>query len=82
MLDRVTISMTPSAGQSIFSFALRVSGTFMAMISSYIIWYIVDGHTAGVLVFFFLFSQIGFYISYKYPAYAPVGMIYSVTNCL
>jgi len=43
----VTISMTPSAGQSVFSFLMRVGGTAAAMCSSYIVWYIVDGHTAG-----------------------------------
>lgn len=74
--------MTPSAGQSVFSFGMRILGTLLAMITSLIVYYIVDGHTAGVLVFFFLFSQIGFYISYKYPVYAPVGMIFSVTNTL
>jgi len=46
----VTISMTTTAGQSIQTFGLRVFGTFVAMIGSYLIWYIVDGKTAGALV--------------------------------
>jgi len=78
----VTISMSPSAGQSLFSFLLRIAGTFAAMCTSFIIWYIVDGHTAGVLVFFWFFVMWGFYIVIKYPKIIPVGMIFSVTNTL
>ncbi|KAF4553310.1 ER transporter-like protein 1 [Elsinoe fawcettii] len=78
----VTISMSPSAGQSIFSFALRILGTLAAMITSFIIWYIVDGRTPGVLVFFWIFVMWGFYIVLKFPKITPVGMIFSVTNTL
>lgn len=78
----VTISMSPSAGQSVFSFLLRILGTFAAMVTSYIAWYIVDGHTAGVLVFFFFFVGWGFFIVKNYPRIVPVGMIFSVTNTL
>lgn len=78
----VTISMSPSAGQSLFSFLLRICGTFAAMCSSFIIWYIVDGHTAGVLVFFWFFVSWGFFIVLKFPRIIPVGMIFSVTNTL
>lgn len=78
----VTISMTPSAGQSVFSFGLRIIGTCAAMVTSFIIYYIVDGHTAGVLVFFWFFVMWGFYIVLKYPKFVPVGMIFSVTNTL
>lgn len=74
--------MSPSAGQSLFSFTLRLIGTFCAFVSSLIVWYIVDGHTAGVLVFFWFFVAWGFYIVLKYPRFIPVGMIYSVTNTL
>lgn len=74
--------MTPSAGQSLFSFVLRIIGTFAAMVTSFIMWYIVDGHTAGVLVFFWFFVAWGFFIVLKYPQFTQVGMIYSVTNTL
>lgn len=79
---QVGLSMSPSAGQSLFSFVLRLIGTFSAMVTSFIIWYIVNGHTAGVLVFFWFFVAWGFYIVLKYPRFIPVGMIYSVTNTL
>lgn len=39
----VAISMTRTAGQSLFNFVLRVVGTAIAMIGAYIVYYIVDG---------------------------------------
>ncbi|KAK4989139.1 hypothetical protein LTR50_003475 [Elasticomyces elasticus] len=78
----ITISMAPSAGESLFSFTFRIFGTFMAMCSSLVVYYIVDGHTPGVLVFFFLFVMWGFYIVLKHPRYVMGGMIYSVTTTL
>lgn len=78
----VTISMSPSAGQSVFSFGLRILGTTAAMVTSFIIWYIVDGHTAGVLIFFWFVVGWGFFIVLKFPRIIPVGMIFSVTNTL
>ncbi|KAJ9629567.1 hypothetical protein H2203_001941 [Taxawa tesnikishii (nom. ined.)] len=78
----VTISMTTSSGQSVFSFLLRICGTTAAMCTSFVVYYIVDGHTAGVLVFFWFVCMWGFYIVLKYPRIIPVGMIFSVTNTL
>ncbi|KAK1058243.1 hypothetical protein LTR74_013529 [Friedmanniomyces endolithicus] len=43
---------------------------------------IVDGHTAGVLVFFFIFLHGGIYIVVKHPSITPVGMITQVTLTL
>ncbi|EMC97852.1 hypothetical protein BAUCODRAFT_67516 [Baudoinia panamericana UAMH 10762] len=78
----ISISMSPSAGQSVRSFFLRVFGTFAAMVLSYIAYYIVDGKTAGVIVFYFIFLHGGVYIVLKYPAFIPVGMISQVTMTL
>lgn len=78
----ITISMTTSSGQSVFSFFLRIVGTLAAMVTSFIVYYIVDGKTAGVLVFFWLVVMWGFYIVLKHPRIIPVGMIFSVTNTL
>lgn len=54
----------------------------MAMVLAFICYYIVDGHTAGVLVFLFIFLHIGMYIVVKHPAIAPVGVISAVTLVL
>lgn len=42
------------------------------MLMSWIAYYIVDGKTAGVLVFFFILVHFGVYIVLKYPAITPV----------
>lgn len=58
----VAMSMTKTSGQAVFQFVLRVGGTAIAMIGSYVIWYIVDGHTAGVIVFLWLWIFLAFYL--------------------
>ncbi|KAL2357495.1 hypothetical protein BJ546DRAFT_964334 [Cryomyces antarcticus] len=81
-LIMVAISMTPTAGQSLFSFGLRVVGTAVAMVASLVIYYIVDRHVAGVLVFLWLFVSCGFYVVLKMPKFIMAAMISCVTTTL
>lgn len=74
-LIMIPISMTRTAGQSTWSFALRILGTFVAMVASYIIWYIVDGKTAGVIVFLWLWIFLAFYILLKQKTLLVAGII-------
>ncbi|KAF2031165.1 hypothetical protein EK21DRAFT_99917 [Setomelanomma holmii] len=78
-LIMVAISMTPTAGQSIFQFVLRIAGTLIAMIVAWLMWYIPGQHTAGILVFVFVFVAIGFYIPLKRMDLVIVGLIGVVT---
>ncbi|KAF1922856.1 uncharacterized protein M421DRAFT_77004 [Didymella exigua CBS 183.55] len=71
----VAMSMTPTAGQSIFTFVLRIGGTFVAMLFAWMIWYIPDQKTGGVLPMLWLFVAIGFYIPLKRMDLVVVGMI-------
>ncbi|KKA20157.1 Uncharacterized protein T310_5811 [Rasamsonia emersonii CBS 393.64] len=75
----VAISMSPTAGQSIASFVLRVLGTVIAIVGTFLIWYIPDGKTPGVIVFLFLYVAIAYYIPIKKPRYTMMGMINIVT---
>lgn len=77
--NNVPFQLTAS-GQSIFGFFCRVVGTFVAMVNSFIIWYIVDSRTAGVLVFLWLFSFVEFSLFFKYPQVIPGVMICIVTQ--
>lgn len=52
------------------------------MIAAYIIWYIVNGHTAGVLVFQWLWIMIAFYPVFKMPKYIIVAILGLVTSVL
>lgn len=75
----VAISMTPTAGQSIFQFILRIAGTFVAMCVAWLIWYIPDQRTAGVIPLLWFFVALGFYIPLKRMDLVIVGMISVVT---
>jgi hypothetical protein len=75
----VAISMTPTAGQSIFQFMLRIGGTFVAMLFAWLIWYIPDQKTGGIIPLLWLFVAIGFYIPLKRMDLVIVGMISVVT---
>ncbi|KAI9740198.1 MAG: hypothetical protein M1834_004776 [Cirrosporium novae-zelandiae] len=78
----VSISMTTTAGSGIFGFALRIFGTFAAMCASFIIWYIVDRHTAGILVFLALWLSCAHYTLLKFPAMVMASMISMITVIL
>lgn len=78
-LIMVAISMTPTAGQSVFQFSLRIAGTAIAMVVAWLIWYIPGQHTAGILVFVFVFVAIGFYIPLKRIDLVIAGLISVVT---
>ncbi|KAF2658887.1 hypothetical protein K491DRAFT_592135 [Lophiostoma macrostomum CBS 122681] len=75
----VAISMTPTAGQSVFAFLLRIIGTLGAMLVSWLVWYIPDQKTPGIIVFLFVFLTIVFYIPLKRMDLVIVGLISVVT---
>lgn len=81
-LVMIAISMTPTAGQSIASFALRIAGTVIAAVFSLLVWYIPDGHTPGVIIFLFLYNATAFYIPVQKPHLLVMGLIGIVTTNL
>ncbi|KAL1305049.1 hypothetical protein AAFC00_001990 [Neodothiora populina] len=69
----IVIGMSPSSGASIFGFIGRVLSTIVALVLSFIIYYIVDGRTAGVIVFLFIANCFEYYFYLKYPQiFGPV----------
>lgn len=81
-LIMVSISMTPTAGQSVWAFFLRALGTLFAMIMSWLIWYIPGQKTAGILVFLWFFLSLAFYIPLKRPDFIVIGLIFIITTTL
>jgi hypothetical protein len=75
----VAISMTPTAGQSIYQFMLRIVGTFIAMIIAWLIWYIPDQKTGGIIPLLWFFVALGFYIPLKRMDLVIAGIISVVT---
>jgi hypothetical protein len=78
----VAISMTRTAGSGIYGQFLRFGGTVLAMIASYIIWYIVDQQTAGIIVFLGITMFFYHYPLIKHPDTLVVPMIGMVTVIL
>jgi hypothetical protein len=78
----VAISMTQTAGSGIFGQFMRFAGTALAMVASYIDWYIVDQHTAGVIVFVGITMFLYHYLLIKSPDNPVVPMIGMVTVVL
>ena len=78
----IAIGMTMTAGIGVFGFLGRIIGSFLAMCTSIVIWYIVNGHPAGVIVFFFVFTFAEFYVFITYPKAMVVTLLSIVTQVL
>ena len=78
----VSISMTQTAGSGLYGQFVRIFGTFLAMVFSYIDWYIVDGHTAGVIVFVGISMFLYHYILVTKPDDPVIPMIGMITIML
>jgi hypothetical protein len=59
----IVIGMNPTSGQTMFGFVARIVATAISLVLSLIVWYIVDGKTAGVIVFLYLANV--FEVSYE-----------------
>ncbi|KAM0126869.1 hypothetical protein ACHAP3_009077 [Botrytis cinerea] len=69
-------------GQSIFGFLARVGGTALAMVTSIVIWYIVDQKTPGVVVMLWFFIFLEMYLFLKFPRLIPAWLVFIVTQVL
>lgn len=54
----IVIGMSPTSGQTMFGFVARILATTASLVLSLIVWYIVDGKTAGVIVFLYIANVI------------------------
>ncbi|KAJ5832819.1 hypothetical protein N7474_001130 [Penicillium riverlandense] len=78
----VNLSMSPTSGQSIFSFVLRIAGTTIAMVASLLVWYIPNEKTPGIIIFLFIFVSCGFYVPIKMFRFRVIGIISIVTTTM
>jgi hypothetical protein len=65
-----------------FGFFGRVAGTTLAMVASFVIWYIVDQKTPGVVVMLWLFIFVEMYLFLKLPRFVSVWLVAIVTQVL
>lgn len=78
----ISIGMTTTAGSGVFGFFGRIAGTVIAMCTSLVIWYIVDGQPAGVITMLWLFMFVEGYFLIKYPRFAVIAMLSMVSQIL
>jgi hypothetical protein len=78
----VAISMTQTAGSGMYGQSVRVFGTFVAMVCSYVDWYIVDGDSAGVIVFVGVTMFLYHYLLVTKPDDPVIPMIGMITVVL
>lgn len=78
----VAISMTMTSGSGVFGFIARIAGTFIAMCSSLLIWYIAGGRGVpiGVLILAWFANIFVLYFLLHYPRFTQVCMITMVTH--
>jgi hypothetical protein len=78
----VAISMTRTAGSGVYGQFLRFGGTAIAMVASYIIWYIVDQKTPGIIVFFAISMFLYHFPLVKHPDTIVASIIGMITIIL
>ncbi|KAL6697602.1 hypothetical protein J3F84DRAFT_369427 [Trichoderma pleuroticola] len=74
-LFAILLSMARTAGSSTFLLLGRVLGTLASMIASYIIWYVVDEKTPGILVFLWLWFIVLGYLFVKFPSLFSIWFV-------
>ena len=73
------IAMKSTSGHTSFEFVLRVLASVAGTIGSFVAWYIVDGHPAGVIVFLWIYMAASFYFGVVKPRYVILGIVSAVT---
>lgn len=75
----VALSMTPTSGLAMFNFFWRIFGTLVAMLAAWLVWYIPDQKTPGVLVVLYIFIFAGHWVLLKRVDLLIAGLISMVT---
>lgn len=78
----VSIGMTTTAGSGVFGFLGRIAGTAIAMCTSLVIWYIVDGKTGGVITMLWFFIFVELYFLIRYPRFTVIVILSVITQIL
>ncbi|KAJ5933679.1 hypothetical protein N7454_006008 [Penicillium verhagenii] len=78
----IAISMTSTVGSAMYGQSMRLLGTTIGMIMSYIDWYIVDHQPAGVLVFVGITMFLSHYPLIRFPTHPVPPIVEMVTVML
>ena len=75
----VALGMTPTSGLAMFNFVWRIFGTLVAMLAAWLVWYIPNKNTAGILVVLYIFISAGHWVPLKRIDLIIPGLISMVT---
>ncbi|KAK3213505.1 hypothetical protein GRF29_28g106573 [Pseudopithomyces chartarum] len=75
----VALGMTPTSGLAMFNFVWRIFGTLVAMLAAWLVWYIPNENTAGILVVLYIFISAGHWVPLKRIDLIIPGLISMVT---
>jgi hypothetical protein len=78
----INLSMSPTVGQSLSNFVLRVVGTAAAVALTILIWYIGGQTAAGTITVLFFFFCGDFYIQIEFPQYRLIALVCILTTTL
>lgn len=78
----IAISMAPTVGSAMYGQSMRLLGTSIGMVLSYIDWYIVDQQPGGVLVFVGITMFLSHYPLIRFPTHAVPPIVEMVTVML
>ncbi|OOQ84136.1 hypothetical protein PEBR_31896 [Penicillium brasilianum] len=78
----IAISMTSTVGSAMYGQSMRLLGTIVGMLLSYIDWYIVDQQPAGVLVLVGITMFLSHYPLIRFPTHAVPPIVEMVTVML
>lgn len=65
-----------------FGFFGRVVGTAVAMVTSFVIWYIVNQETIGIIVMLWFFIFLEMYLFLKFPRFIAIWLVAIITQVL
>ncbi|KAF1968166.1 hypothetical protein BU23DRAFT_656545 [Bimuria novae-zelandiae CBS 107.79] len=75
----VALGMIPTTGLSMYNFFWRIFGTLIAMLAAWLVWYIPDQKTPGILVILYLFVSAGHWVPLKRMDLLIAGLISMIT---
>ncbi|KAF3491312.1 uncharacterized protein GIQ15_00829 [Arthroderma uncinatum] len=75
----ILIGMNPTSGNSLFGLMGRFVATILATILALVVWYIVNGKTAGVIVLAYIANCLLNYPYLKNPRFVPATIIGMIT---
>ncbi|KAI9837323.1 MAG: hypothetical protein M1819_000397 [Sarea resinae] len=76
----ISIAMTITAGSSAFGFFARIMATFLAMVISFVVYYIPDKKAGGVITLFWFVTFLEFYFFVKFPRFIIAAIMTIITQ--